>query len=195
MGRCRARRRKRNIVSGESRWKVLQQIFGYQGAKKIPETWVIKWRTERQGVTKGDFLTPSSVSPYTEPTKNQTTIYVDKSKVGLDAVILLVCSVKRSPQWTDKVRSVAIAAKKVYANKKRRGSHAHDRRSFMAELGTQTRTTGMPLLIKPKADAGEDAVKDLYRNFDALGAEAEETWVPLLKSDWDARQARVQLPW
>ena len=57
-----------------------------------------------------------------------------------------------------------------------------DRRSFMAELGTQTRTTGRPLLLKPKANAGEDAVKDLYRKFDVLGAEAEETWVPLLKA-------------
>lgn len=184
MGRCRSRRRRtRNIVSGESRFKTLTGIFGYQGAKKIPENWVIKWRTQRQGVImEGDFLTPCDVSPYTEPTKCQTTMYVDLSKRGLDAVILLVCSVKRSAKWTEKVQSVATEAKKLYGDKKRRGSHKHDRRSFMAELGTQTRTTGRPLLLKPKADAGEDAVKDLYRKFDVLGAEAEETWVPLLKA-------------
>ena len=133
-----------------ARRALLEKIFG-KGARHIPPAWKIV-AVHRGGKPRRAHDTVQ-------------TLYVDPEEEGLDAVVLGHLRVKRSKRWSTKVVETASAVVRVCQNKVRRGrDHQHDPRSYMAELGTQTRTTGRPLRLVPRPKArSKSAVDDVYR--------------------------------
>ena len=155
-------------TTSTARRALLEKIFG-KGARHIPPAWKIV-AVHRGGKPRRAHDTVQ-------------TLYVDPEEEGLDAVVLGHLRVKRSKRWSTKVVETASAVVRVCQNKVRRGrDHQHDPRSYMAELGTQTRTTGRPLRLVPRPKAPKSAVDDVYRLFDPLAQEAEMPWANLYKA-------------
>ena len=160
---------KNKRTTSTARRALLEKIFG-KGARHIPPAWKIV-AVHRGGKPRRAHDTVQ-------------TLYVDPEEEGLDAVVLGHLRVKRSKRWSTKVVETASAVVRVCQNKVRRGrDHQHDPRSYMAELGTQTRTTGRPLRLVPRPKArSKSAVDDVYRLFDPLAQEAEMPWANLYKA-------------